>query len=97
MINVCLYRVLSGYGERPPEASGKYPTLKETNALTLKARGAALRPRHLPEGLPIIEYLPEDHEGPMIHGLVKDPTPDKGRPLCHKAQEREKERKERPS
>ncbi len=49
------------------------------------------------EGLPITEYLPEDHEGRMIHGLVKDPTPDKGRPLRHKAQEREKERKGRPS
>ena len=33
----------------------------------------------------------------MIHGFVKDPTPDKGRPLRDKAQEREKERKKRPS
>ena len=49
------------------------------------------------EGLPITEHLPEDHEGRMIHGLVKDPTPDKGRPLRHKAQEREIERKERSS
>lgn len=32
-----------------------------------------------PEGLPITEYLPEDHEGRQIYGLVKDPTPDKGR------------------
>jgi ferredoxin-thioredoxin reductase catalytic chain len=31
------------------------------------------------EGLPITEYLPEDHEGREIYGLVKDPTPDKGR------------------
>ncbi|MCH8107846.1 MAG: ferredoxin:thioredoxin reductase [Chloroflexi bacterium] len=49
------------------------------------------------EGLPITEYLPEDHEGRKIHGLVKDPTPDKGRVLRHKAAEREIERKERPS
>jgi ferredoxin-thioredoxin reductase catalytic chain len=32
-----------------------------------------------PEGLPITEHLPEDHEGRRIYGLVKDPTPDKGR------------------
>lgn len=32
-----------------------------------------------PEGLPITEYLPEGHEGREIYGVVKDPTPDKGR------------------
>jgi ferredoxin-thioredoxin reductase catalytic chain len=32
-----------------------------------------------PEGLPITEYLPEDHEGREIYGFVKDPTPDLGR------------------
>ena len=32
-----------------------------------------------PEGLPITEYLPEDHEGRKTYGLVTDPTPDKGR------------------
>jgi ferredoxin-thioredoxin reductase catalytic chain len=32
-----------------------------------------------PEGLPITEYLPEDHEGRQVYGVVKDPTPDKGR------------------
>jgi ferredoxin-thioredoxin reductase catalytic chain len=32
-----------------------------------------------PEGLPITEYLPDDHEGREIYGLVKDPTPDRGR------------------
>jgi ferredoxin-thioredoxin reductase catalytic chain len=31
------------------------------------------------DGLPITEYLPEDHEGRQIYGLVKDPTPSKGR------------------
>lgn len=31
------------------------------------------------EGLPITEHLPEDHEGREIYGIVKDPTPDKGR------------------
>jgi ferredoxin-thioredoxin reductase catalytic chain len=32
-----------------------------------------------PEGLPITEYLPEDHEGRMTYGLVSDPTPGQGR------------------
>ncbi len=32
-----------------------------------------------PEGKPITEYLPDSHEGREIYGLVKDPTPDKGR------------------
>jgi ferredoxin-thioredoxin reductase catalytic chain len=48
-------------------------------------------------GQPVTEYLPEDHEGRAIHGVVRDPTPDLGRPLRHKAAEREKERRERPS
>ena len=49
------------------------------------------------QGLPITEYLPEDHVGRQTYGVVKDPTPDKGRALRNKAEEREKERKERPS
>lgn len=49
------------------------------------------------EGLPITEHLPEHHEGRASYGLVKDPTPDKGRPMRHKAREREIERRERPS
>ena len=49
------------------------------------------------EGLPITEYLPEDHEGREIYGVVKDPTPDQGRALRNKGPEREVERKERPS
>ncbi len=32
-----------------------------------------------PEGLPITEYLPEDHYGRESYGVVKDPTPEKGR------------------
>ncbi len=32
-----------------------------------------------PEGLPITEYLPDDHYGRQTYGIVKDPTPDKGR------------------
>ncbi len=35
------------------------------------------------EGQPITEYLPEDHEGRQVYGLVKDPTPDKGREARH--------------
>ncbi len=49
------------------------------------------------EGMPITEYLPEEHEGRAAYGLVKDPTPDKGRPRRDKAEEREQERKDRPS
>jgi ferredoxin-thioredoxin reductase catalytic chain len=49
------------------------------------------------EGLPITEYLPEDHEGRKTYGLVEDPTKEKGCALRSKAEEREKERKERPS
>ncbi len=37
-----------------------------------------------PEGNPITEYLPEDHEGREIYGVVNDPSPDKGRELKHK-------------
>lgn len=32
-----------------------------------------------PEGLPITVYLPDDHEGRANYGLVRDPTPGKGR------------------
>ncbi len=32
-----------------------------------------------PEGMPITEHLPEDHEGRQVYGMVKDPTPNKGR------------------
>lgn len=38
-----------------------------------------------PDGMPITEHLPEDHEGRQIYGLVKDPTPGKGRELADKA------------
>lgn len=50
-----------------------------------------------PEGKPITEYLPADHEGRSAYGEVKDPTPDLGRALRSKAQEREEERRRRPS
>jgi ferredoxin-thioredoxin reductase catalytic chain len=36
-----------------------------------------------PEGSPITEYLPEEHEGRQIYGLVADPTPEKGREARH--------------
>ena len=49
------------------------------------------------EGLPITEHLPKDHEGLEMYGVVEDPTPDKGRALRNKAEEREIERRERPS
>ena len=49
------------------------------------------------DGMPITEHLPEDHEGKEMYGLVEDPHPDKGRALRHKAEEREIERRERPS
>lgn len=34
-----------------------------------------------PDGMPVTEYLPEEHEGRRTYGLIKDPTPDKGRAL----------------
>jgi ferredoxin-thioredoxin reductase catalytic chain len=37
------------------------------------------------DGLPITEYLPEDHEGRQAYGIVTDPTPTKGRALRHRA------------
>ena len=37
------------------------------------------------DGMPITEYLPEDHEGRQCYGLITDPTPEKGRALRHKA------------
>jgi ferredoxin-thioredoxin reductase catalytic chain len=49
------------------------------------------------EGFPITEHLPEEHEGKVMYGLIEDPTPDKGRALRAKAEEREQERKDRPS
>jgi ferredoxin-thioredoxin reductase catalytic chain len=41
------------------------------------------------DGLPVTEYLPEEHEGRRMYGLVTDPTPDKGRALRHRAGETE--------
>jgi ferredoxin-thioredoxin reductase catalytic chain len=41
------------------------------------------------DGMPITEYLPEDHEGREIYGLIEDPTPDKGRALG-RVQERQR-------
>ena len=32
-----------------------------------------------PDGLPITEHLPEEHEGRRIYGITIDPTPEKGR------------------
>ena len=46
-----------------------------------------------PEGLPITEYLPEDHEGRQAYGLVKDPRPDRGRAMA-KVLEKQKARGE---
>jgi hypothetical protein len=34
------------------------------------------------EGLPITQYLPEDHDGREIYGFIEDPHPDKGRALA---------------
>lgn len=37
-----------------------------------------------PDGRPITEHLPDDHEGRQIYGIVPDPTPDQGRELADK-------------
>jgi ferredoxin-thioredoxin reductase catalytic chain len=39
------------------------------------------------DGMPITEYLPEGHEAREMYGLVKDPTPEKGRALKKKAED----------
>lgn len=44
------------------------------------------------EGKPITEYLPDDHVGRQTYGVVRDPTPDQGRPLRAQAAQRERER-----
>jgi len=43
------------------------------------------------EGVPITEYLPEDHEGRQAYGVVKDPSPDKGRATGKILERRENE------
>ena len=43
------------------------------------------------DGLPITQYLPEDHEGREIYGLIEDPTPDKGRALGRIEEQRARE------
>lgn len=48
-------------------------------------------------GEPVTEHLPEEHEGRSIHGQIQDPTPHLGRPLRGKTEERERERRDRPS
>lgn len=48
------------------------------------------------EGMPITEYLPEGHDG-KSYGIIKDPTPEKGRALRSQEAKREEERKNRPS
>lgn len=48
-------------------------------------------------GLPITEYLPQSHVGRDTYGEIRDPIPEKGRPLRHRADEREEERRNRPS
>ena len=47
------------------------------------------------DGLPITEYLPDDHEGRQTYELVNDDTPELGRLLIHRSEERERERRER--
>ena len=55
----------------PPEASGKYPTLKESDALALKARGAAFRARHLLEELPTVEKPADGRLGDIMQPLAQ--------------------------
>ncbi|MEZ4552285.1 MAG: ferredoxin-thioredoxin reductase catalytic domain-containing protein [Dehalococcoidia bacterium] len=43
------------------------------------------------DGLPITEYLPPDHEGREIYGLIQDPHPDKGRALGRLEEQRGRE------
>lgn len=49
------------------------------------------------DGMPITEYLPDDHEARRSYGVVTDPAPGVGRPLKDRAAEREVERRKRSS
>jgi len=44
-----------------------------------------------PEGLPITEHLPPEHEGRHAYGLVRDPTPDQGRAAARVLERRKQE------
>lgn len=39
-----------------------------------------------PEGKPITQYLPEEHEGRQVYGFVQDPTPEMGREARHQVE-----------
>lgn len=39
-----------------------------------------------PDGMPITEYLPENHEGRQMYGVVNDPTPAQGRAMRERAE-----------
>ena len=54
----------------PPEASGKYPTMRETDALTLKARGAAFRARHLLHPIPEVDKPADGRLGDIMQPLA---------------------------
>ena len=43
------------------------------------------------EGVPITEYLPEDHEGRQAYGVVKDPDPSRGRAVARVLEKQEKQ------
>jgi ferredoxin-thioredoxin reductase catalytic chain len=45
-----------------------------------------------PDGLPITEHLPEDHEGRQSYGVVKDPTPEQGRATARVLERRKQEK-----
>ena len=53
----------------PPEASGKYPTLHQIDALPLKARCATFRARHLLEPLPTVEKPADGRLGDIMQPL----------------------------
>lgn len=46
-----------------------------------------------PDGNPITEHLPEDHEGRAAYGIVKDPSPDKGRAVARVLEKQAEEKK----
>lgn len=49
------------------------------------------------QGVPVTEHLPPGHEGRQIYGETRDPNPERGRGLRQRAEERELERRRRPS
>lgn len=71
-INESLHEPLASrtLGIVPPEASGKYETVREVDALPLKARCAAFRARHLLDAIPQVDKPANGRLGDIMQPLA---------------------------